>query len=123
MAFKKNAVLIKITCTQPVIKNNSKDSYLQYNLLTHSVSCSEACPFCKLFLSVNLDLHSSLEQSFCAIQEPASDSTISTGAHVSLNLTASQVPASSGINDFASSWGIFTTNTMSEGTKKELVNT
>jgi hypothetical protein len=67
---------------QPVIKNNSMDSYhLQYNLLTHSVSCSEACPFCKLFLSVSLDLHNSLEQSFCAIQEPASDSRISEGAH------------------------------------------
>jgi len=72
---------------QPVIKTNSKDSYhLQYNLLTHSVSYSEACPFCKLFLSVSLDLHSSLEQSFCAIQEPASDNGISEGAHVSLNI-------------------------------------
>jgi len=72
---------------QSVITNNSKDSYnLQYNLLTHSVSCSVACPFCKLFLSVSLDLHSSLEQSFCAIQEPASDRRISKGAHVSVNI-------------------------------------
>jgi len=96
LALKKNVVLIKITSKQTVIKNNSKDSYhLQYNLLTHSVSCSVACPFCKLFLSASLDLHSSLEQSFCAIQESASDSGVSEEAHVSLNLTSSQVPAAS----------------------------
>jgi hypothetical protein len=49
----------------------------EYSLLTRSASCSEACPFCKRFLSLSLDLHSSLVQPFCAIQEPERNNGIS----------------------------------------------
>jgi hypothetical protein len=71
-----NAIKINTVALLDALKRSSL-KVAGYSSLTHSVSCSEVCPFCMRFLFLSLDLHNSLEQPFCAIQEPTRNAEMS----------------------------------------------